>query len=332
MSNKIESISAEKTKPKRDSRSHEQRVADLNAAFIRLKAQAIANGHKTTASAAKVLEAAKVNRTYFYAKDKLKDKAALTKYHEVRDAIQGFQENFDKFSDGTVVNQLKEKLQQIETQRNQIANTLTEQQKLVAGLQDDNAALKKKVRLQSDHMIDVVHSARIKSTPEGRSFGEVRIVSPDIYLWRNGQDLFDDENIRQQAWEQTKEDLKQALQRPLPMRVYILVGSPCAGKSTWAEKYSNFYPDLHAVAIDATNLTQFSRLEWVSIINKYRSTKEIRVCAVVFLTPRSVLQSRNNRREPTKRLDDEVLLQKADSLEFPNLMKEDIDEMIVERG
>ena len=330
VSDNLQSIATDKPKSKRDSRSHDQRVADLEAAFTKLKATAIATGIKTDASAAKVLEAGRVNRTYFYIKDKLKDKAALAKYHAVRDAIQDFQDNFERFGGDTVVNQLRAKLELAEAQRNQIAQTLTEQQKLVAGLQNDNAALKKKVRLQSDHMIDVVHSATVKSRPNNNVFGEVRIISPDTYLWRNGQYLFDDEKVRQHAWERAKIDLKQALQRPLSIRVYLLVGPPCAGKSTWAKAYSNFYPDLHSVVIDATNLTAFSRLEWVSQVNKYR-TNDTRICAVVFLTPKSVLQSRNNRREPRKRLDDALLLQKFDQLEFPNLLHEDIDEMIVVR-
>ena len=196
MSDNVEPIKGGKAKSKRDSRSHEQRVTDLEAAFTRLKTKAIASGMKSDASAAKVLEAASVNRTYFYVKDKLKDKAALAKYHAVRDAIHDFQENFDSFGGDTIVNQLKAKLEKAEAQRNQIAHTMSEQQKLVAGLQNDNAALKKKVRLQSDHMIDVVHSATVKSKTEGRVFGEVLTISPDWYLMRNGQYLFDDDNIR----------------------------------------------------------------------------------------------------------------------------------------
>jgi hypothetical protein len=331
MSGNVESISADKPRPKRDSRSHEQRVADLEAAFTKLKSQAISTGMKTDASAAKVLKAARVNRTYFYVRGKLKDKDALAKYHAVRDAIQDFQDNFDSFGGDTVVNQLKRKLEQAEAQRNQIARSMTEQQRLVAGLQNDNVALKKKVHLQSDHMIDVVHSVSIKSRQDSNVFGEARIISPDTYLWRNGQYLFDDENIRRQAWDRARADLKQALQRPLPTRVYLLVGPPCAGKSMWSKGYSNFYPDLHSVVIDATNLTQFSRLEWISRINKYRTT-EVRICAVVFLVPKSLLQSRNNLREPGKRLDDLLILRKADELEFPNLIHEDIDELLVVRG
>lgn len=330
MSENIIPIPAKKAKPTRDKRTHEQRVADLEAAFTRFKSKAIASGMKTDASASKRLEAARVNRTYFYFKGKLKDEVSLAKYHAVRDAIQKFQENFDSFTGDTVVNQLQIKLQKAEEQRDQIAELMIGQEQLVVGLQNDNAALKKKVRFQSDHMIDVVHSATVKPRLNTNVFGDVLIISPDIYLWRNGKYQFDDENIRRKAWESAKADLIKALHRPLPMRVYLLVGPPCAGKSTWSKKYSNLFPDLHSVVIDANNLTQFDRLEWLSQINKYR-TGEVRICAVVFLTPNSILQGRNNRREKTRRLDSALIIRKANEMEFPYLNNEEIDEMIVVR-
>ncbi|WP_371194807.1 hypothetical protein [Glaciecola sp. SC05] len=332
MSDNINANLTEKPKSKRDSRTHDQRVADLETIFRKLKAQAIASGIKTNASATKVLEGARVNRTYFYVKDKLKDKVALAKYHKIRQEIQDFQDNFDVFCGDTVVNKLRGNLQDAEEQRNAIAKDYISQQRLVAGLQNDNAALRKRSRLQSEHMIDVVHTASMEARPERTVFGDTRVISPDAYLWRNGKYLFEDENVRRKAWERAKDDLKQALSRSLPTRIYLLVGPPCSGKSTWAKERSNLYPDLHSVVIDATNLTQFSRLEWVSQINKYRNSKQIRVCAVVFLTPTSILQSRNNRRESMKQLDDHVILKKADEIEFPNLMQEDIDEMIVVRS
>ena len=180
-------------------------------------------------------------------------------------------------------------------------------------------------------MIDYQHSAVVRSRPEGGVFSEATIIEPDKYLWRGGEYLFKDESIRKKAWEQAKQDLILAIKRPLPMRIYVLVGAPCSGKSTWSKNNTNFYPDLHSVVIDATNLTYVNRLEWISQINKHRG-KVNRLCAVVFLTPASVLQSRNNRREPTKQLDIDLLLKKVNSLEFPDLSREDFDELIVVRG
>lgn len=332
MSESINVTSSDRAKSKRDSRTHDQRIYDLEAIFRKLRAQAIASGIKTKASATKVLEAARVNRTYFYVKDKLKDKVALAKYHKVRQEIQDFQDNFDSFCGNTIVNKFRDNLQVANEQRNSLAKDYINQQRLVAGLQNDNAALRKKSRLQSEHMLDVVHSATTEARPEKNVFGDARVISPDAYLWRNDKYLFEDESVRQKAWKKAKDDLKQALTRSLPTRIYLLVGPPCSGKSTWAKERSNLYSDLHSVVIDATNLTQFSRLEWLSQINKYRNSKPIRVCAVVFLAPTSILQSRNNRRESTKQLDNYVILKKAEEIEFPNLMQEDIDEMIVVRG
>ena len=318
-------------KKKRDSRTHDQRVSDLEKEFARLRDQAIINGMKSDASAAKVLEAARVNRSYFYTKDKLKDVAALSKYHAVKDTIQAFQDGFEIYDDDSLVNKLKAKLELSEAQRVGVQREIIDQQVLVAGLQSENANLKAKVRSQNHDLIDYQHSAVVQSRPEGGVFSEATIIEPDKYLWRGGEYLFKDESIRKKAWEQSKQDLIRAIKRPLPMRIYVLVGAPCSGKSTWSKSNTNFYPDLHSVVIDATNLTYVNRLEWISLINKHRG-KVNRLCAVVFLTPASVLQSRNNRREPTKQLDIDLLLKKVNSLEFPDLSLEDFDELIVVRG
>ena len=327
---KVEAIESPSRK-KRDSRTHDQRVADLEKAFLALKEKAIASGKSNDASAAKVLEAANVNRTYFYIKDKLKDANTLSKYHAVRDKIQAFQDSFDEYNSDSIVNKLQARLNKSEAQRIGIQQKLEEQQALVTNLQNDKNALKQKVRNQNDQMIDYQHAATVRSRPEGGVFSEAIIIEPDKYLWRNGEYLFHDETVRKKAWEQAKEELIRAIRRPLPMRVYVLVGAPCSGKSTWANDNKNFYPDLHSVIIDATNLTYVNRLEWMSLINKYRLNVH-KLCAAVFLTPTPVLQSRNNRREPTKKMDNDVLLKKVKDLEFPDLAFEDFDELIVVRG
>lgn len=331
MSSNELSLLSKQTIAKRDRRTHDERITDLEAAFAILKTKAISSGIKTDASAAKVLKDARVNRTYFYVKDKLKDKLASAKYQEVRIAIQNFQDNFDSFCSDTLVNQLRNKLSQAEEQRNQIATTMIEQQKLVAEYQNHNSILKKKARIQSNQIVDVLHSTGVNLNSKVGIFGDVRIISLDTYLWKNGKYMFDDEIIRQEAWKRATKELTQVLQRALPMRIYILIGAPCAGKTFWSKDHSNFYPDLHSVIIDATNLTLLSRLKWISHINKYR-TKDTRICAVVFDTPKSVLQSRNNRREPTKQVRSAQIFKKANELEIPNLLHEDIDEMIIVRS
>jgi predicted kinase len=321
-----------KAESRRDTRSHDQRVEDLYSAFTRLKAEAISSGIKTVASAEKVLESAKVNRVYFYKKDKLKDKVSLAKYHAVKEAIQIFQSDFDNYCEDTVVNKLNKKLWTAEEQRKQISKTLIEQQQQLVTLQSDNIALKQKIRLQSDHMVDVVHSATFKVRPEDQVFSKPKIISPDTYCLQDVQFTSSDENVHRRAWEFSIDDLGKALQRPLPTRVYILVGPPCSGKSTWAETASNLYSDLHSIVIDANNLKYLNRLEWMGQINKYRYTKEVKVCAVVFLTPKHLLQSRNNLRAQSRRLDDSVLLEQASLFEFPNLLQEEFDEMIIIRS
>ena len=316
----------------RDKRSHDERISELLKFFYSLKNKAICSGKKTDASAAKVLELAKVNRTYFYAKEKLKDEDTLRKYHDVRDDIQSFQENFDSYCENSVVTKSQELLDLANQQRDQLAKSLITQQKQLANIQNENISLKNKQQKQSDNVLDMFFSKSTPAKKELRNFGEVQIVSPDEFLWKNGQYCFNDERLRRDAWERAKEKLKQTLQRPLPMRVYVLVGPPCSGKSFWAESNANKYNDMHSVVIDATNLKYIKRLEWLSLINKFRSTERTKLCVVVFLTSELILQSRNNKRNSSKKIDDTLLLQLADTLEFPDLQDEDFDELIVVRA
>ncbi|WP_434939902.1 hypothetical protein ACRWQN_04465 [Shewanella sp. HL-SH8] len=322
----------EKPQTKRDSRTHDQRVSDLESEFGKLKIEAIAKGKKTIASAAEVLKAARVNRTYFYNKGKLKDATALAKYHVVRDSVQTFQKDFDSYCEDTVVNKLKKEKAEADEGRRQVCLELTNQEKQIVSLHETVGVLKQKVRLQSDHMFDVVNSASRVSKSESGIFSEAIVISPDRHLWKNGQYHFNDIAVREKAWELSREELNEALRRSLPSRVYLLVGPPCAGKTTWAKDYSNIFPEMHSVIIDATNLSYTSRLEWISLINKHRAKTTIKICVVVFLVAITTLKARNNRREPSKRMDEEFLLNKAESLEFPNLRVEDFDEMIVVRG
>ena len=319
-------------KKPRDGRTHSERIIALNTAFAKLKVNAITSGNKTEASAEKVLSEAGVHRSYFWQKDKLKDTHSLAYYHEVRDNIKAFQESFDEYVENTPVKKLMRKLTITETENKKLEEQFISQERQILALQESTKVLRSQLQVQNANLVNIVHSEKANTAQFRNVFGEAKIVSPDQYCIRKGQYLWADTRVRKQAWERAREDLNTLLARRLPTRVYILIGPPCAGKTHWSEQPQNFYPDLHPVVIDATNLTYTSRLEWMVQINKYRHTGRLKICAVVFLTPKAKLQSRNNMRQPTKHMEDALLLEKLEMLEFPDVVKEDFDELIVVRG
>lgn len=318
-------------KKARDTRSHSERWKALNSAFTRLKAIAVESGKKTDASAENVLKEAGVHRSYFYQKAKLKDEDTLQKYHDIRDTIQDFQDNFDSFYENSASKRIEQKLEAKTQELNQTLIELVSSERRVVAMQAAVSRLKQQSQIQNDHLLDAVHSSKVKTLSATASFSQPIIVSPDKHCYRDGKYLWSDSNVRESAWHTAKNELIQALKRPLAVRVYVLIGAPASGKTTWSNHSNNYFPDMHSITIDATNLTYTSRLEWMLQINKFKESREIRVCAVVFLTPVFVLQRRNALRDSERQLSDQVLAEKSASMEFPDLNKEEFDELIVVR-
>lgn len=321
------------TKKEYDKRSHDERIEDLRTAFAELKVIARATGKKTDASAAKVLKEAKVNKSYFHDK-KIKDEAVQKQYYNVRDDINQFQKNFTA-SDPDKKSALgKALLKAEEEEKNAISleRQLIQSREEVAGLNARINKVKDKKEASDNNLLDVTFKHLADASRNSGStvnFTNTAYVSPDIYLKRNGVYCFDDDGLKKKAWARCEEELHKALNRNLPMRVYMLVGAPCAGKTDWANNSTSYWHDRHPVVIDATNLTRFDRIEWFTIINQYVRTNDIKTCVVVFDTPLDVLFSRNNVRELSKKMDDKVITEKFNRLQWPDLKEEKFDEMMV---
>lgn len=324
----------DKAKKEYDKRTHEQRIDDLWAAFAELKAIAISTGKKTDASQAKVLEKAKANKSYFHT-EKVKDKTTQKKYFEVHDAIVEFKKNFKSRSEGNSSLSKAEARKSKEIDRaKSLEKQLVTSREEVAGLYREISLLKARNKNKDNSLMELSHQSLMnekQSSSNIVNFANIKYISPDQYLKRNGLYRFDDEALRNDAWNRSEQELHKALERDLPTRVYMLIGPVCAGKSYWAKQNDSYWSDRHPVVIDATNLTEFQRMKWFNIINQYVRTNDIHVCAVVFDTPLDVLFSRNNKREPDKKLSDEVIKSKSSTLQWPDLKKEKFNELVVVR-
>tara|TARA_R110000850_G_scaffold43331_3_gene110701 strand:+ start:667 stop:1677 length:1011 start_codon:yes stop_codon:yes gene_type:complete len=327
----------DKSKSGYDKRSHDQRIADLKTAFIELCAKAQLTGKKTDASQAKILIKAKVHKSYLHKgkKPKVKDEATQQRYFDVHDDIVEFQENFNKLPPkDTLLNKVEAAKKKEENRAIKAEKQLVDSRQQVAGLYQKIAQLQERSRKNDHSLIELNHQALMadKQSPSNVvNFVNAAYVSPDQYLRRDGIYCFDDEALKKDAWERSEKDLHEALARNLPMRVYMLIGPACAGKSYWAKNTKTYWNDRHPVVIDATNLSIFQRMKWFNIINQYIRTNDIHVCAVVFETPLDVLFARNNINEPGKKMPDQVIKDKFNALVWPDLKEEKFNEIVVVR-
>lgn len=325
-----------KTKKAYDKRSHNERIHDLYIAFETLKAEAVAANKKTLASAANVLAKANVNKTYFYASGgKIKDSAIQAKYHEVNAKIKGFKDDFDACmqSDSALAKAQATTSKEIE-RSSKLEGLLQQSRETVAELRNRIQTLNDKHNDMERNLIDSTYNTTmLKQAARGNiaSIASAKVVSPDLYLTVNGRYSFDDDALRERAWEQCEKELEKLLKRPLPMRIYVLVGPPCSGKTTWRSDEQFLASDRHPIIIDATNLTQNDRLKWMLIIQQYVRTANIKTRAVVFHTPEEVLISRNNQRELSKKMSEIKILEKARRMTWPDMKEEKFDEVEVIR-
>jgi len=329
-------------KRQRDTRSHDERISDLRNSFEHLKARAQATGQIYDCSVSKVAKHANVNDVYLYS-DKLKDPNQNKKYHEFRESVEGF---IDQFKANTDLILEETALGKAITERNEFEVERDDAHLLVAKITEKNLQLeneieyfKNKHRTTEDNAIAIAH-ARVTSKVNNSnviSFNEPKIICPDdLLVDRNGRYDYSNPTRIDNAWTVAKSQLALAIKGThIPIRVYMLIGIQNSGKTSWRDNRKSFYSDRQPIVIDATNLTKSSRAEWFLELADIREEtmtdkKDIKVCAVYFDVPLMMLQHRNSLRPPEKRIDSEKLADKFSKLQAPTTA-ERFDEIIIVR-
>ncbi|MDN5537361.1 hypothetical protein, partial [Comamonas sp.] len=149
------------------------------------------------------------------------------------------------------------------------------------------------------------------------------LISPDAE--RRGSDQL----ALKKAWVLALNQLRIALARPVEKKLFITVGAPGSGKSTWCRSFSG--DKGVSILFDACNLTQSDRYELLDIARQYENTK---VIAVVFYADLRTLEARNMIREDSKKVPVSKLRTMYNNIEYPSLVDgvEFFDEIIMLRG
>ena len=303
--------------------THSKNIQALREAFEEKKIQALTtNKIRGVATVREVCKAAGVDHTYLYKKS-----VEFKAYIEIREKIIAFADDFKRIKAGAqeVDDELKQKYHNsmksnlfLSKENAELRYKIGDRTETIQRLESENAALQA-----------VNTNTRMSSATHQMNQNKVHIISPDKTLQYNSHYHFYDEKLRKKAWEVEKRKFKELMRKPLPMRVYLLIGLPCSGKTTWTESSKNILPDRHSIIVDATNLTAGDRAMWLSMA---RPAKNIKTCAVRFMTNFTTICERNALRMVTEKyIEKDVLEQKLDSLEEVDVEFEDFDEMLIVR-
>lgn len=319
-------------------RTHRERLSALREAFGRRKEIARGSGKKHDVSIAKICAEAQVDKVYLFGhrlQEGDKDRAA---YLKLRVEILEFQKNLTA---GMEKSQDKRDAEELEKKYNALLADIEPLQRDRAYLraQSSNDAgergrnrdcetelLARIAQLESD----LSHAPKPTNLAGGIAARvQTHVVSPDAFRIVGGKYHIGSKKHEAEAWGKAYEKLEELLSRKLKMRLFILVGLPCSGKSTWTQEGS-MRMDRHPVIFDATNLTCMDRAHLVSSLARF---KDLPKTCVYFDADMSIIRERNRTlRTADKRMSDDDLSRMQDRLEKPDPYEESwIGELIMVR-
>jgi hypothetical protein len=303
--------------------SKRDRFTEAKACFELMKQETMLTGAVITIAA--IAKRTQIDRKYFYGNintpdSRLREKwialgKEISSYKLVQKQIASGSEepsDGDKLKNAIVENYgLVEQVKQSDEVRDRLKTLWANAQQKVDELEDHVRRLEGQVHIQSVKSPVVAFNAR------------PTVISPDAL--RTGEDSLS----MKKAWLQALKQLKAVVDTPNKKNVYITIGAPGSGKSTWSSTFTS--SNCISVIFDACNLTRSDRYELFDII---RENNRIHVVAVVFCVVLETLEARNSKRISADKLPVEKLRTFYGSIEYPSLFDEHemFDEILMLRG
>jgi predicted kinase len=321
-----------------EKRTHKQHLAKLREVFGRRQEIARQSGKKHDVSIAKICADAGVDKVYLHGFRLKEDSPDRAEYIAFREEVLEFQK---KLGAGVEKSDDKRQLEELNKRYAALLSDCEPLQRELAYYKaqssNDGGELDHNRERMTQLLAKVAELENtIANTPkQGNVAGAIasrvqkHVVSPDSFRAVGGRYKMGSKAHENEAWGNAYKKLEELLSRKLKMRLYVLVGLPCSGKSTWVEE-GTVATDRHPVIFDATNLTSVDRYRFVHSLSRF--TDLPKVC-VYFDTDMEIIRERNRTlRTAGKQMTDDDLTMLHSKLEKPDPYEEIwIDELIVVR-
>ena len=321
-----------------EKRTHRQRLAKLREVFGRRQELARRSGKKHDVSIAKICADAGVDKVYLHGYRLNEDSPERAEYLAFKQEVLDFQKNLgaghEKTEDKRELEELRQRYaallsdceplqRELAYYKNQSSNDL--------GELDHNRSRMTQLLAKVAELEDELAHTKKQGNLAGAITGRIQkhVVSPDNLRTVGGRYKFGSKAHENEAWGNAYKKLEELLSRKLKMRLYILVGLPCSGKSTWVEE-GVVATDRHPVIFDAMNLSSVDRYRFIHTLSRF--TDLPKVC-VYFDTDMEIIRERNRTlRTSGKQMTDDDLTLLHSRLEKPEPYEEAwIDVLIVVR-
>lgn len=267
-----------------------------------------------------------IDRKYFYGQIKMSDSTVRNKWLRLGEKINDFKVQAKK----------KKVLQNAEalSDADKLQNALIENYSLVESvehLKEISEQLKKNFLMAQHKIVELeaqilqlqrqsVLQTPLTSSSKIRHFRAV--ISPDAL--HNSADPL----AIKKAWLTAFATLRSIVDTPGNKDLYITVGAPGSGKTSWCRKSVNFYKA--SILFDACNLTRSDRYDFFDML---RERSGVRIIAVVFCVSLDALRERNQNRIVEERLPFRKIKEMYEAIEYPSHFDgvEMFDEIIMVR-